>query len=58
MGFGAVRPATYRQAESHSADLIAGIDEEFGVLLSDKEIRSMTKVGDILVLLEQKGKLH
>lgn len=38
-------------------NLIAGIDEKFGVVLSDKEIRAMTTVGDILTLLEQKDKL-
>jgi acyl carrier protein len=39
-------------------NLIAGVDEKFGVIFSDKEIRAMTKVGDILTLLEQKGKLN
>ena len=38
-------------------NLMAGIDEKFGVVLSDKEIRAMMKVDDILTLLEQKGKL-
>lgn len=39
-------------------NLMAGVDEKFGVVLSDKEIRSMTKVGDILALLEHKGKIQ
>lgn len=39
-------------------NLMAGVDEKFGVVLSDKEIRAMTKVGDILALLQQKGKIQ
>ena len=39
-------------------NLMAGVDEKFGVVLSDKEIRAMTKVEDILALLQQKGKIQ
>ena len=39
-------------------NLMAGVDEKFGVVLSDKEIRAMTKVEDLLALLQQKGKIQ
>jgi acyl carrier protein len=38
--------------------LMAALDEKFGILLSDQEMRLMTKVGDILEVLRQRGKLN
>jgi acyl carrier protein len=37
--------------------LMAELDEKFGILLSDQEMRSMTKVGDILEVLRRNGKI-
>ena len=37
--------------------LMAELDEKFDLVVSDQEMRSMTKVGDILSLLRQNGKL-
>ena len=37
--------------------LMAGLDEKFGIMLSDVELRAMTKVGDILEVLRREGKL-
>lgn len=37
--------------------LMAALDEQFGILLTDQEIRAMTKVGDILEVLRRDGKL-
>lgn len=38
--------------------LMAALDEKFGILLSDQEMRAMTKVGDVLEVLRQHGKLN
>lgn len=38
--------------------LMAELDEKFDLVLSDQEMRSMTKVGDILSVLREKGKLN
>ena len=37
--------------------LLAGLDERFGIMLSDWELRAMTKVDDILAVLRREGKL-
>ena len=37
--------------------LMAGLDEKFGIMLSDSELRAMTKVDDILAVLRREGKL-
>lgn len=37
--------------------LMAELDEQFGVLLEEKEIRSFNRVGDILDVLRNRGKL-
>jgi len=37
--------------------LMAGLDEKFGIILSDDELRAMTKVDDILAVLRRDGKL-
>ena len=38
--------------------LMAGLDEKYGIMLSDVELRAMTKVGDILDVLRRQGKLQ
>jgi acyl carrier protein len=38
-------------------NLLAGLDEKFGIILPDAELRAMTKVDDILVVLRREGKL-
>ena len=38
--------------------LMAELDEKFDLVVSDQEMRAMTKVGDILSLLEKNGKLN
>ena len=37
--------------------LMAGLDEEFEVLLSDDEIQSLRSVGDILAILRRNGRI-
>lgn len=37
--------------------LMAGMDEKFGILLTDSDIRSMNAVADILEVLRRHGKL-
>lgn len=37
--------------------LMAGLDQEMGIVLSDAEIRSLNSVGDILEILRKNGKL-
>jgi acyl carrier protein len=37
--------------------LMAGFDQQFSIILSDDEIKSMTKVSDILDILRKNGKL-
>ncbi len=37
--------------------LMAELDEKHGIMLSDVELRAMTKVGDILEVLRREGKL-
>ena len=37
--------------------LMAGLDEKFDLVVSDQEMSSMTKIGDVLALLRQRGKL-
>jgi acyl carrier protein len=37
--------------------LMASLDEKFGILLSDADLRAMQKVDDILAVLRQHGKL-
>lgn len=38
--------------------LMAALDERFGILLTDQEMRAMTNVGDILEVLRRHGKLN
>ena len=38
--------------------LMAGLDEKYGILLSDVELGAMNKVGDILDVLSRQGKLQ
>jgi acyl carrier protein len=38
--------------------LMAELDEKFDLVISDQETRAMTKVGDILALLQTNGKLN
>jgi acyl carrier protein len=37
--------------------LMAAMDEKFGILLSESDMRAMTKVDDIFAVLRQHGKL-
>jgi acyl carrier protein len=37
--------------------LLAGMDEKFSIVLTDADIKAMTKVGDILAPLRRHGKL-
>ena len=37
--------------------LMAELDEQFGIMLEEKEIRSFNRVGDILQVLRNHGKL-
>ncbi len=37
--------------------LMAGLDTDFGVILSDDEVSSMNKVNDILEILRARGKV-
>jgi acyl carrier protein len=37
--------------------LMAAMDEKFGLVLQDTDIRDMRTVGDILVILRKNGKL-
>lgn len=37
--------------------LMAELDEKFDLVLSDQELRAMKKVGDILTVLRNQGKL-
>ena len=37
--------------------LMAGMDEKFGILLTDDDIRSMSTVDDILAVLRKHGKI-
>jgi len=39
-------------------NLLAGFDEEFGILLSEDEVSSLRKVGDILDTLKKHGRLE
>lgn len=38
--------------------LMAALDEEFGILLTEQEMRTMQKVDDILEVLRKNGKLN
>jgi acyl carrier protein len=38
--------------------LMAGMDEKFGILLTDGEMRAMNSVGDILDTLQKHGKIE
>jgi len=38
--------------------LMAELDEKFDLVVSDQDMRAMTKVSDILSLLEKNGKLN
>ena len=38
--------------------LMAGLDNDFDILLSADDMQAMTKVGDILTILESNGKLE
>lgn len=40
-----------------SLTLIAGMDDDFGILLNDEDIQGMKKVNDILVILQKNGKI-
>lgn len=37
--------------------LMAGMDEEFGLILTDADMKSLQTVGDILALLRAQGKI-
>jgi acyl carrier protein len=37
--------------------LMAELDERFGILLEDKDLQAMKRVGDILDVLKQNGKM-
>jgi acyl carrier protein len=37
--------------------LMAEVDEKFGLVLSDEDMKAMSKVGDILQVLEKNGKI-
>ena len=37
--------------------LMGALDETFGVIVNDADMRAMTKVGDVLELLRNHGKL-
>lgn len=37
--------------------LMAGLDEKFGIMLPDEELKAMAKVDDILAVLRREGKL-
>jgi len=37
--------------------LMAGFDQQFNIMLSDDEIKTMTKVNDILDILRKNGKV-
>lgn len=60
---GSIQPETPR-AEIVAWDslgflmLMAELDEKHGILLSDAELRALTKVGDILEVLRRGGKLQ
>lgn len=38
-------------------NLMAGLDEKFGIVLTEQELQSMTRVSDILQVLHRHGKL-
>ena len=38
--------------------LMAGLDEKYGIMLSDTELRDMKRVGDIIEVLRREGKLQ
>ena len=38
--------------------LMAGLDEKYGIMLSDAELKAMTKVDDILEVLRREGKFQ
>lgn len=38
-------------------NLMAGLDEKFGIVLSEQELQSMTRIDDILQVLRRHGKL-
>ena len=38
--------------------LMAELDEKHGIMLSDAELRGMTKAGDIIEVLRREGKLQ
>jgi acyl carrier protein len=57
-----LRPETAREAipawdSLGTLTLMAGLDEKFGVALTDAEIRGMTRAGDVIELLKRHGKL-
>ena len=37
--------------------LMAELDEKFDIVVSDQELRAMKKIGDVLTLLRQHGKV-
>jgi acyl carrier protein len=58
----ALTPATPREEipiwdSLGTLTLMAGLDEKFGIMLSDAELRAMSKVDDILAVLRRDGKL-
>lgn len=55
-------PATERETipmwdSLGTLNLLAGLDEKFGIILPDAELRAMTKVDDVLAVLRREGKL-
>ena len=60
---GSLTPATARDSvpmwdSLGVLTLMASMDEKFGILMSDADLRAMQKVDDILAVLRQHGKLN
>jgi len=58
----ALTPGTLRDAvpawdSLGELTLMADMDEKFGIVLTDDQLRAMTKVDDILQVLRNKGKI-
>jgi acyl carrier protein len=58
-----VKPETLREAipgfdSMGVLALMAGLDKDFDLVLTEEDIRTITKVGDILQFLERNGKIE
>lgn len=58
-----VKPETLREAipgfdSMGVLALMAALDQDFDIVLTEEDIRTITKVGDILQILERNGKLE